>query len=189
VIVEDAPVLDTVNTAVTFNSSTSATATVVPSCLLSAGAHSGVLTVRLCVDPACSREVQIKGNTIPYEFTVLPGLLVSASVDGFLQGIAAACTSNLIQITANVGQTVELTSTQPAVWSVGELTAAGFPCMSGATATSTTWSGQVSVRGTQSYYDCLVGGFDLVANPGAAGGVFNIKVCGLTSAVSPPACD
>jgi hypothetical protein len=192
VITADADVLDAANTYVYIQSPTSAAANVAPSCALTPGTYSGVLTVRLCADQSCTQQLPVSGNTLPYTFTVSPGLVVTAKVDGVPQpGFAAACTSNLgaVQVSTNVGQKLELTSTQPVTWSASEVNSFGFPCWSGTTSDATTWSATISERGIPTYPGML-GGFSVSAkSAGATPMSFNIGVGGMSTATSPPTCD
>jgi hypothetical protein len=117
-----------------------ASATLSPSCALAPGVHSGVLTIALCRDAACTSRFPVSGNTIPYTFTVSPGALVTAKVNGVAQpGFAASCGGTL-HLRGTVGQTVEFTSTVPVSWSSSMGGGTSFPTMLGLASSPTTWT-------------------------------------------------
>ena len=111
VISEDAPVfLGTVSLTETGGNGFSISLT--PDTSISAGTHSGNLTIRMYADAAFTKEYAVKGGTLPYTLTVDPELTVTVKVDGVLQ--AKTFSSSNTPVTAINGSTIYWYSGQPA---------------------------------------------------------------------------
>jgi hypothetical protein len=117
-----------------------------PLCTLEPGIHAGTITAALCLDAFCNSTLPVTGNVLPYSFTVGEGHLLTVTIDGVpVPGFTSRCTSQ--QISATVGQVVEVVSTVPADWSTSVGTSAGVPAITGPSSTSTTWTGTLSYTG------------------------------------------
>jgi hypothetical protein len=174
-IEEPEAVLDPVQTSISLSpDGNSATAIVWPSCSLSPGVHSGAFTVAVCTDSSCTSRLSTSGNTLPYTFTVSPGALITAKVDGVAQpGFSAHCGGQLI-LHAKVGQTVELTSAAPVTWSSAIAGTNAFPTVTGAAQSATTWTATLGIDNPSAVpANTLFGSLNVSATPtDGSGGLF-----------------
>ncbi len=138
---------------VTNVSATSTMLSITPSCGLSPGVYTGLVTLDLCRDEACTDTYPLTGNAVPYVLTISPGFLVTASVDGVPEpGFKTLCGAGALggstgdlppDFEARVGQTVVLESTVPVTWSATLLDSGCGLALDAVSSTDTSWTAVV----------------------------------------------
>jgi hypothetical protein len=139
VVVFDRPVIQTGALQVTSNPNGSYSATFQTDSTLAVGTYSGTLTLELCKDAQCASEYPLSGATLPYTFTVLDQVKLTATDAA---GGAVPTNSAGTEYEVHSGDQVTVTSNTPVRW------VASAPDLGGTltpmATTTTTWIGAIT---------------------------------------------